>query len=272
MKERRSNVYQMIYATMPSTRFLVHSLLEERIVSEGDMLLLAFDLVETPQLQLFSAPSQRRENRFASKLREMLSELVRLKEEAETTVIRVAELTRFAAMLSEERASEFEGAVGQLSEQDAELWQLIIARRSKAISIRFADVVMDISLPLVYDYHLDHAVRKISFNVITPGRKAVEVEKVAELTAAADSGTPRVNFPRRMPLLRSRAPASSACDFWFLLYVAEFTSTPVEATVRVAIRTKDFTPRHLELVSIDNQDALQARLHTLGFSEAVFAV
>lgn len=245
---RRNKVLSIVRATMPSTQYLANCILQERIVSDQGLLWLAFDLVETPQMQLLASGPQRGRKGLASALNGLYGELARLREEAEATVIRVGELTEFASRLQTMGGVELNSAIKDLSEQDWELWHLIHARKGKRVSIAFPTGNIGITMPLFPTHIPEKFPRKIRFRVKSPARFKAKIEFLDETAESAD--TCAVKWPRTIDMLRPLGNIRAERDAWFHLYVAEFRDLILEATVRVALNLSDLSASHLELIEL----------------------
>ena len=175
--KRKGDAYRIVSAAMPSSKHLMTSVLQERIESDGRMLWLAFDLVETPQMQLvLTGPVKSAKKGLKSALNDLYADLARLKVEAEATVIRVGELEAFSARLGTLSTPELATAIDSLSENDWELWRLINARKGKRISIEFPFTgSVGITLPLFPTHIPEKQSRMIQFHVVSPTRDKAEI-------------------------------------------------------------------------------------------------
>lgn len=261
MQKRKAEVYRILQATMPSSRYLLaNGVLQERTVSDGRLLWLEFDLVESPQLALpWDCRRGASSKGMASTLNGLYAELVRLKDEADSTVIRVGALKAFAARLETLSGTEFSGAIDSLSEQDWKLWRLIHARKGKPVSIEFPTVgTVGITMPLFASHIAERRQRRVRFRVEAPTRKMAEVSIVADISDQQDAHA--VRLPKTVDLIRPIGQDLADRNRWFLLYVAEFRNLVVEAEVRLVLKMSDFSPSHLELVGLGNAAELQSFL------------
>ena len=250
MKNRKAEAHRIVRAAMPSSAHLMNSVLQERIESDGRMLWLAFDLIETPQMELMlTGKPDSLKHGLKSALGCLYAELERLREEAELTVIRVGELAEFSARLGTLSTQELANAIDSLSERDLNLWRLINSRKGKRISIVFPSAgSIGISMPLFPMFIPEKQPREIQFNVVTPTREKAEIRLMRSVDET-ERGI-AVRLPRKIHLFRQSAHAKSRSDGWFLLYAAEYRGLPVKAKVRAALRMSDLSPSHLELLEI----------------------
>ena len=245
---RRNKALSIVRATMPSTQYLSNCILKERIVSDQGLLWLAFDLVETTQMQLLARGPQRGRKGLASALNGLYGELARLREDVEATVIRVGELAEFSSRLHILGGGELTSAIEDLSERDWELWRLIHARKGRRVSIDFPTGSVGITMPLFPTHISEKFPRKIRFRVRSPSRVKAEIDFLGKTDEFTD--TCGVECPKTIDLLRPMGKVRSERDAWFLLYVAQFRNVVLEATVRMALNLSDFSASHLELVEL----------------------
>lgn len=95
-EKRKQEARRIIRSVMPSTTSLIGAGLDERIMSDGRLIWLAFDLVESPQLSLAFDRQKGKRTIQSSPIQRMIAELARLKDESETTTIRIGELEHLA--------------------------------------------------------------------------------------------------------------------------------------------------------------------------------
>lgn len=265
IKKRKEEARRAVRATMPSSRHLMHCYLQERIVSDQGLLWLAFDLVETPQMQLLTAGHGRNARMLASAFNSLCMELSRLKEEAEATVIRVGELAAISSRLASLSRIDITGVVEELSEHDWELWRLIHSRKGQGVSIEFPSGRVGISMPLFPEHASEGQERRIRFRVKSVNRGKAEIIQITEEVESAPACS-AVNFPKKMRLLRPQGRGLQERKGWFLLYAAEFRNVAVDAIVRMALKLSDFSPSHLELISIRNSAELVAEIDEIRLS------
>lgn len=160
---RTREALKMIHAIMPSTRVLTSGVLQKRLISEGGLFWLAFDLEESPQMPLFNAGPHPTGKRITSTLANLHSELLRLREEAEATVVRVGELASLAAELDSLPIDESRSALGELSPDELLLWKLIHRRNGEPLAIEFEDGLVNLPLPTLGTHLPEGHVRTIHF-------------------------------------------------------------------------------------------------------------
>ena len=243
---------------MPSVNSLAFGYLQERVESDGNSILLSFDLVESPQLHLQLALRGNNRREAFSAISGMAGELTRLKLEAKNCVIRVGDLAQLASILPSLSDDEFSDAVGSLSTGEAETWKFLNLRRGKELSITFPDEAIGITVPLFPETVSEKGTRVIRCRVLGV------CSKYAELGAIIDLGDPEqpdrtiIPCPPKLLIKRPANAKLKISDEWFLLYVAEYTRSDIEVETRLALREGDFQPRHLELVEIRNAGDLVA--------------
>jgi hypothetical protein len=267
LQERKNEAYKVIWACMPSARYLTNSYLEERIVSDGESIRLAFDLVASPQLNLFSPSIDHRHKKlFVSKLHDLYAEMQKLRDEAENTTIRIGELTDIATRLPVLGEEDLRETIEKISDQDINLWQFIFSSRRKMYSIRFSDKTLDPILPLFPDHFLHPTPIQIRCTLKRADKTVALVEDIKIISGRLSINEPGASLPRRMKLLRPGIMTNESSASWFLLYVGQFKNIELKATVRVARKLKTFKASHLELVSIDNGKVLKDAAHNLCLS------
>lgn len=254
-EKRKQEARHIVRTMMPSTASLIGVGLEERIMSDGHLIWLAFDLVESPQLSLAWDRQRGKRTIQPAPLQRLIAELARLQEDTETTTIRLGELEQLAQAISHVSTSEAQSLLTTLSDEDRRLWQLAHSKRGSRISLTFENREFGSTLPLFPVHVSDTKHRRIRFQVTSPSRKAATITGVRLLdddTENAGNDTDSVAALTR--LLRS--PGVLDGDGWFGLYAAEYCNRHCDATVRVARRAEDYSPSHFELVQIDNLLAL----------------
>lgn len=260
LDRRTREAQQMIHAIMPSSRVLTEGLLQKRLTSENGLFWLAFDLEESPQMPLFNAGPHPTGKRITSTLANLYTELLRLREEAESSVIRVGELAMLAAELDSFPADESRAALGELSPDDLQLWKLIHRRNGNPLAIEFENGSVNLPLPILGAHIPEGQLRTIRFRVQHPSRRQAKLIGIREITDEVTVAEPFSSCPRTMKLLRSPESDGEQRDAWFLLYVAEYQNLVVEATVRMALKRIDFSASHLELVEILNRHELKVEM------------
>ncbi|MCL4733213.1 hypothetical protein KJZ71_05445 [Patescibacteria group bacterium] len=244
----------------------MHCYLQERIVSDHGLLWLAFDLVETPQMQLLTVGSEKNSRIVASAFNALCMELARLRGEAEETVIRVGELAAISSKLTLFTGIDPSGVLESLSECDWDLWHLIYSRKGKTVSIEFPTGRVGISMPLFPAHASEGLERRIRFRVKSVTRDKAEICQITEESESAPACSV-VNFPKKMRLLRPLGKGLRERKGWFLLYSAEFRNVAVDAIVRMALKLSDFSPSHLELISIRNSAELVAEIDEIRLAD-----
>ena len=251
---RKNKARAIVHATMPSSKYLTNSLLRERIISEGGLLWLAFDLVETRQIHLLSSDPRRGREWLASTLNSLHRDLERLKDEAENTVIHVGELTELVSRLSTMAGNELADTIEDLSEQNWALWKLIHARKGHLISIEFSTGGVGITMPLFPAHIAEKHHRHVRVRVKSVTKKYAVMEFLGETEIS--SHTNISECPKTIKLIRPMGTSPIERNAWFLLYVAEFHNLVIEATVRMVLKLSDFSSDHFELVKLENASEL----------------
>lgn len=263
LKKRTQEAQQMIHTIMPSTRFLTSSILQQRLISENGLFWLAFDLEESPQMPLFNVGPHPTGKRITSTLADLYTELLRLREEAETAVIRVGELAILATQLNSLPVDESRAAMGKLSTDDLQLWRLIHRRNGEPLAIEFEDGSVNLPLPTLGAHISEGHVRTIRFRVQRTGKRQAKLTGIKEITNDLAGARRPASCPRTTKLLRSPETADARREAWFFLYVAEYKDLVVEASVRMALKRMDFSASHLELIDILNLPELKAEMATI---------
>jgi len=260
LEKRTREAQQMIHAIMPSCRFLTNGVLQERLTSENGLFWLSFDLEESPQMPLFNAGPHPTGKRITSTLANLYTELLRLREEAVSSVIRVGELAMLAAELDMLPTHESHAALGELSTGDLQLWRLIHRRNGDVLAIEFEDGLVNLPLPILGTHLSEGRVRTIRFHVQHPGKRQAKLTRIKEISDGTIGAERSPSCPRTMKLLRSPEIDVVRREAWFLLYVAEYRNLIVEANVRMALNRLDFSASHLELIEILNVHELESQI------------
>lgn len=260
LEKRTWEAEQMIHAIMPSTRFLTNGVLQKRLITENGLFWLAFDLEESPQMPLFNMGPHPTGKRITSTLAGLYTELLRFREEAESAIIRVGELSMFAAELNSIPTEESRAFLGELSPDDLQLWKLIHRRNGGQLAIEFEDRSVNLPLPTLGKQISEGHVRTIRFYVQYAEKRHAKLSGIMEIANDVSGVACSSPCPRIMRLLRSPECADAQREAWFLLYVAEYRNMPVEATVRMALKHMDFSPSHLELIEILNLQELKGEM------------
>ena len=265
-EKRKQEARQIVRSLMPSTASLVGAGLEERIMSDGQLIWLAFDLVESPQLSL--AFDRQRKNRAmqSSPIQRMIVELAKLKEDTETTAIRIGELENLAQAITHFSTHDAKSLLNTLSDDDRNLWQLAHTKPGSRISLKFQDRDIGFSLPMFPIHVSDTKQRRIRFKVTSPSRKAANIANVRMLDGDTENGGTDIESMAALTRLL-RSPVAHD-DGWFGLYAAEYCNEYCDATVRVARWAEDLRPSHFELIQINNAMAL-AEAGMSVFSETI---
>lgn len=267
LEKRSREARHMIRAIMPTTRSLMHSVLTERIISSNGLFWLAFDLEDSPQLPLFNRSSHPTGKRIASALTNLYAELARLREEAESSAIRVGELSVLASELDSLPVDEARVALGDLSADELQLWRLIHRRNGEQLAIEFEDGRVNLPLPTLGAIIPEGRVRKIQFRVRCPSKRQAKLIGIKENSIHEAGEKTYRPCPQTITLLRSPETDGARCEAWFLLYVAEYRKLVVEATVRMALKRLDYSPSHLELLEVINQGNLKVELAGIIFGK-----
>lgn len=260
LEKRTREAQQMIHAVMPSSRFLTNGVLQERLTSENGLFWLCFDLEESPQMPLFNAGPHPAGKRITSTLANLYTELLRLREEAESSVIRVGELAMLATELDLLPPDESHMALGELSTDDLQLWRLIHRRNGDVLAIEFDDGSVNLPLPTLGSHLSEGRIRTIRFHVQHPGKRQAKLTGIKEISDGTAGTVRSQSCPRTMKLLRSPETDAMPREAWFLLYVAEYRNQLVEANVRMALNRLDFSASHLELIEILNVHDLKSQI------------
>lgn len=268
LEKRTREAQHIIHAVMPSSRVLTHGVLQKRLTSENGLFWLAFDLEESPQMPLFNSGPHPTGRRITSTLGNLYAELLRLREEAESAIIRVGELVILASELDALPADESRAALGALSPDDLQLWKLIHRRNGEPLAIEFEDRSVNLTLPTLGAHVPEEHVRTIRFHVQHPSKRRAKLTGIKEIRNEPVSGSIAGTMhpphsPRTMKLLRSPEGNIGKRDAWFLLYVAEYRNWVVEARVRMALKRVDFSASHLELIEILNCQELEAEMASM---------
>ncbi len=251
---------QMIHAIMPSTRLLTSGVLQKRLTSENGLFWLGFDLEETPQMPLFNVGPHPSGKRITSTLSDLYNDLLHMRDEAESAVIRVGELAMLSTKLDSLPVDESRAALGELSTEDLKLWQLIHRRQGKSVEIEFEDGSVNLQLPTLGEHISEGHVRTIRFRVQHIGKRQAKLSGIKEITNDLAEATHSTTCPRATKLLRSPEGIDDRRDAWFLLYGAEYRNLVVEAKVRMALKRIDYSASHLELIDIVNIQELKAEI------------
>ncbi len=214
-------------------------------------------------MPLFNGGPHPTGRRIRSTVANLYAELLRVREEAQSAVIRVGELAILASELVSLPPEESHAALGDLSPDDLQLWRLIHRRNGEPLVIEFEDGLVNLSLPTLAAHIPEEDVRTIKFRVHNSNKrqaKLIAIKEVADDMAVARHS---IACPRKMKLLRSPASDAQQQDVWFLLYVAEYRNLVVEAMVRMALKQVDRSASHLELIKIVNHQELTAEMAQL---------
>jgi hypothetical protein len=209
--------------------------------------------MESQQLSLDFGAHTKRKKQTPSAAHRMHSEVERLREEAEGSIIRVGDLERLATSFSHADADQVRQVLESLSDHDQALWELVHSKRGKRIAISFEDREVGITMPMFPAYIAEDHLRHIRFQVTSVNKKSAKVTAVhaigEEKTGIAKGKKKSKSVTQ---LKRVGKKSSDDPDNWFCLYAAEYSNHQVEATVRVALNILNLSPSHLELVSIEN--------------------
>lgn len=263
LDRRTHEALHMVHAVMPSSRILTSGILQKRLTSENGLFWLAFDLEESPQMPLFNGGPHPTGKRITSTVANLYAELLRVREEAQSAVIRVGELAMLASELVSLPPKESRAALGDLSPDDLQLWKLIHRRNGEPLVIEFEDGSFNLLLPTLGAHIPEGHVRTIRFRVQHPSKHQAKLIAIQEISDETSVTNPSNSCPRTMKLLRSPANDAQQKNTWFLLYVAEYKNLVVEATVRMALKRMDFSASHLELIQILNDQNLKAEMAQL---------
>lgn len=255
-EKRKQDARQIVRAMIPSTASLIGAGLEERITSDGRLIWLAFDLVESPQLSLAFNRQRGKRTIQPAPVQRLIAELAKLQEDTETTTIRLGELEQLAQVISHVSSSEAQSLLSTLSEEERRLWQLAHSKRGARVSVAFENQKIEFTLPLFPVHVSDTKHWRIRFQVTSPSRKAATITGVRILDDETENAGSDIDSVAALTRLL-RSPGVLNGDGWFGLYAAEYCNRHCEATVRVARRAEDLSPSHFELVQIDNLLALR---------------
>ena len=254
-EKRKQEARRIVRSVMPSTASLIGAGLEERIMGDDRLIWLAFDLVESPQLSLAFDRQRSKRTIPSSPIQRMIAELTRLKEESETTTIRLGELEQLAQTITRVGTLDAQSLLDTLSDDDRSLWQLAHAKPGSRISLRFEDSEIGFTLPMFPIHVSDTRYRRIRFKVTSPSRKVATITCVRMLDDDTENGGNDIESVAALTRLL-RSPGNHDDDGWFGLYAAEYCNQHCEATVRVARWAEDLRPSHFELLQIDNSVVL----------------
>ena len=256
LEARKKSARNEARCAMPSLSSLVFSYMDERVTSDGDNILLAFDLIESPQMQLALMTPGTRRKTLVSAVTGLTAELNRLKEDARNTVIRIGEFAELSSMLPSMDDEEFADAIGRLTGEDGETWRLMNSRRGKSLSLSFPDESIGITFPLFPVTTSERGTRIIQCRVTSICGSYANLDEIRDLDDRHAPGRVFLPCQTKMQLKRPSNSKLKTADEWFLLYGAEYSQRTVDAEVRMALREVDFQPSHLELIEILGRDEL----------------
>jgi hypothetical protein len=214
---------QMIHAIMPSTRLLTSGVLQKRLTSENGLFWLGFDLEETPQMPLFNVGPHPSGKRITSSLANLYNDLLHMRDEAESAVIRVGELAMLATKLDSLPVDESRAALGELSAEDLKLWQLIHRRKGKSVEIEFEDGSVNLQLPTLGEHISKGHVRTIRFRVKHISKRQAKLSGIKEIrTILPERRTPpHAPAPRNCCAHRKAAMIDGMPGSFFMCRIQE---------------------------------------------------
>ncbi|MDD2943869.1 MAG: hypothetical protein PHC51_12995 [bacterium] len=247
---RKKSILTEIITIIPSVKYLMGSTLSESIVVENNQLVLAFNLTESPQMEMCFTTDKRQTRN--SPLARMMFEAQKLRDAAEHSQIRIGELSHLASAISQDnQAAE---NLFDLSQDEKSLWQLMYTKRNKTLRLKFPDEDIIYQFPDIPVYFYETGTRFIRANVHRISAKNAELSNLAERTLN-DGGTYHQPLPKK--LLIHRPVNSERARHWPLLHAAVDCHSIIEAEVRVALRADNQAPAYLELVDISNLESLR---------------
>ena len=250
LDRRRKSILTEIITLVPSVKYLIGATLSESIIVENNQLVLAFNLTESPQMEMCFAPEKRLTRN--SPLARMMFEAQKLRDAAEHTQIKIGELTQLASSISQDDQAADE--LLDLSQDAKLLWQLMYAKRNKTYRLRFPDDDIIYQFPDIPVYFYETGSRFIRATVHRISEKKAELSSISEIELS-DERTYQQPLPKKLVIHR---PVNlDRARHWPLLHASVDNRSVIEAEVRVALRTDNQVAAYLELVDISNLDSLK---------------
>ena len=243
LDRRRKSILTEIITLVPSVKYLIGATLSESIIVENNQLVLAFNLTESPQMEMCFAPEKRLTRN--SPLARMMFEAQKLRDAAEHTQIKIGELTQLASSISQDDQAADE--LLDLSQDAKLLWQLMYAKRNKTYRLRFPDDDIIYQFPDIPVYFYETGSRFIRATVHRISEKKAELSSISEIELS-DERTYQQPLPKKLVIHR---PVNlDRARHWPLLHASVDNRSVIEAEVRVALRTDNQVAAYLELVDI----------------------
>ncbi|MFA6014361.1 MAG: hypothetical protein WC742_04775 [Gallionellaceae bacterium] len=240
-----------ITTLIPAVKHLLHYILKESVIADSNQLILAFDLIESPQLAIhFESDSN---SKRTSLLTRMLLEANAIRESAEYTQIKIGELTQLMPANSSEVAAHH--SLTELDSEDEQLWQLMNLRRGQTLRLKFPDSDIIYLFPDLPVHIPETVTRTIRTRIMSISAEKAELASIQEVDC--DEGfVNQKPLPKRLTL--SFSPATNKANYRPLLHMATDLRIKVEIIIRVALRADNLKPSYAELVKLNCLDSLQS--------------
>lgn len=251
LEARKAAARNEIAILIPATKHLTYSNLKEYMGFENGQIFLSFDLIESSQMHLDFGLGNGKKSNPVSPLVRLRQDLLRLRESAEMSQIRVGELLERISGINTSR----ENIIDSLDGDDLELWRYIHRNHSKSKLLRFPSHDISIQIPLLPYYQAEPGTRLIRVTVKTLSSKKATFTNIKQIDQSGASGATTL-LPTILDLIRSGEDSM----IWSLLYASLECRLPLEAIVKVALHSHSMEPAYIELKSIENHEALKLAL------------
>lgn len=252
LESRKKVARDEILALMPSAKYLMNSMLRECVFAEEGKIVLAYDLVEISQLPLdFNADGKKKR---LSVLNRLLQDAQRLRESAEQSQVRIAELTSLVTQMNSDPLESHT----DFDMEDRSLLHLMYSNRGKSIHIKYPDDEIILQLPDIPIYVPEDGIRKIRFKVESISKIRATVEVGEGIMEESDRQVHQP-LPKKIVLHRQRNNELNE-EIWPYLYPALENRLYVEAQVKVSLHAESRTPAYLELLAVLNNVSLRKEI------------
>ncbi len=263
-EKRKQVIREEIKVLIPASKHLLHSALKEYVVAEGGKIVLTYDLVESPQLNIeFDVTDTSNAKQIPPIVVRLVDDLHRLRDSAEFTQIRLLELAQLSTALVAGGTDNRGNSMEKLSEEDKDLWVLMHSKSGNVRRISFLDRDVYFQIPLFPAFVPEEFTRRIHALVtsISPNKAALKsVVEVGDTNSNVNSNRPSI----RKNSIDIHRPIDKTKDyFWPLLFAAMDYRIPVEADVRVALHIGSLAPGYLELHDLVNAEQLKIKFDSL---------
>ncbi len=267
LEARKKAAREEVAILVPASKQLFNSVLRESYLLKDGQLYLSFDLAEAKQLALDFTQENSGPSKSTSTLARLSHDLMRLKESAEFTQIRIGKLIgRITTQnINVHNDDGSNCLLDNFDKDEFRLRQFAYAHNNRSKRVSIVDRDINFQIPLLPLYELAPTERTIRAGIKSMSRASVTLINIKDVHC---NGVPEPSYTLPSTLDIKRAVKKDDVH-WKLLFAAMDHHLPIEAEVKLALHAHNLQPAYLELVKINNTNHLREQFALM--SDALWA-